>query len=181
MTTPLVPQLTFRSWRSRDADALVKYGNNRRIWLNLKDRFPHPYTQDDAEQWIGFNHALVGSARHFAIDLGGQAVGSVGFDFREDVHSQTADLGFWVAEPFWGRGIATEAVAFIAPYAFKSFPSLQRLEAGVFEWNLASTRVLAKANFTLEARLSRAVIKDGRVGDLLLYTRLRDIESQIHP
>ncbi len=180
ITTPQ-PDLTFRSWRSRDADALVKYGNNRQIWLNLKDRFPHPYTMDDAEQWIGFNHALVGAARHFAIDLGGQAIGSVGFDFREDVHSQTADLGFWVAEPFWGRGIATEAVLFIAPYAFQSFPTLQRLEAGVFDWNLGSTRVLAKAGFTLDARLSRAVIKDGRIGDLLLYARLRDVDPSVLP
>jgi RimJ/RimL family protein N-acetyltransferase len=163
--------LTFRTWRTRDVDALVERANNRNVWLNLKDRFPHPYTRADAESWIGMNHLVLGPPVNFAIDLGGEAVGGVGVEPLDDVFHRTANVGYWVAEPFWGRGIATAAVEFISEYALRTF-QVHRLQATVFGWNPASARVLEKAGYTLEGRQRRAVVKDGREGDLLLYARL---------
>jgi RimJ/RimL family protein N-acetyltransferase len=164
--------LTFRTWRSKDVDALTRHANNRAIWMNLKDRFPHPYTRKDAESWIGMNHLVLGPPVNFAIDLDGEAIGGVGVEPLEDVFQCSANIGYWIAEPFWGRGIGTRAVEFISDYAFRTF-SLTRLQAHVFEWNPASARVLEKAGFTPEGRLRQAVMKEGRVGDLLLYARLR--------
>jgi RimJ/RimL family protein N-acetyltransferase len=166
------PDLVFRTWRARDVDSLVEHANNRQIWLNLKDRFPHPYTRQDAEAWIGMNHLLLGPPVNFAIVVDGKAAGGVGVELLEDVLARTASVGYWVAESLWGRGIATAAVEFITSYAFSGLP-VDRLQAGVFDWNPASARVLEKAGFQQEGRLRRAVVKEGRVGDLLLYGKLR--------
>jgi ribosomal-protein-alanine N-acetyltransferase len=165
-------ELVFRTWRSTDVESLVKYANNKNVWMNLKDRFPHPYTADDAEDWIGMNHVLVGPPVNFAIELKGEAIGGVGLELLEDVLEQTANIGYWLGEPFWGRGIATAAVQFATDYGFETFP-LNRLQAGVFDWNPASARVLEKAGYQPEGRLRRAIVKDGRIGDLLLFGRVR--------
>jgi RimJ/RimL family protein N-acetyltransferase len=166
--------VTFRTWRTGDVDALVRHANNRNVWRNLKDRFPHPYTRAHAEDWIGMNHMLLGPPVNFAIaiDVDDEAVGGVGVELLEDVQQRTANVGYWVAEPFWGRGIATRAVEFIVDYAFRTFP-LDRLQASVFGWNPASARVLEKCGFALEGRLRRTVVKDDQVTDLLVYGRLR--------
>ena len=164
--------LTFRTWRSRDVDALVARANNPKIWLNLKDRFPQPYTRADAESWIGMNHLVLGPPVNFAIDVGGEAVGGVGVEPLEDVFHRSANIGYWVGEPYWGRGIATASVEFICDYALRTF-AIDRLQASVFDWNPASAHVLEKCGFLLEGRQRRAVVKGERVGDLLLYGRLR--------
>jgi RimJ/RimL family protein N-acetyltransferase len=164
--------LVLRPWRPRDVDALVRYANNRRIWLNLTDRFPHPYTRTDAEAWIARCAAQAGQATHLAIDVDGVSVGGVGFDRGRDVYRLTADIGYWLAEPFWGRGLATVALRAATTHAFARF-DLERLQAAVFEWNPASVRVLEKAGYGFEGRLRRSITKDGRVGDTLLYARLR--------
>jgi ribosomal-protein-alanine N-acetyltransferase len=164
--------LVFRTWRGRDVDALVEYANNRNVWINLKDRFPFPYTREDAEAWVGMNHLLIGPPVNFAIVVEGKASGGVGLDLLEDVLQRTANVGYWVAEPLWNQGLATAAVEFICNYAFSALP-LDRLQAAVFDWNPASSRVLEKNGFAQEGRLRRTVVKDGRVGDLLLYGRLR--------
>lgn len=168
-----LPGLTFRTWRTRDVDALATHANNRNVWLNLKDRFPHPYTRDDAEAWIGMNHLILGPPLNFAIDYDGEAIGGVGVDPLEDVYERTGNIGYWIAEPFWRRGIGTRAAQFITEYAFRALP-VERLQATVFEWNAPSARILEKTGFVLEGRLRRAICKDGRIGDGLLYARLRD-------
>jgi RimJ/RimL family protein N-acetyltransferase len=170
MTTP---GLVFRPWRARDLDALVRHADNRRVWQMMTDRFPHPYTARHAELWIGIHMANLGPIINFAIELDGEAIGGVGVERKTDVYENTLQVGYWVGEPFWGRGVATAAATFIGDYAFEAFPAVQRLEAGVFDWNAASARVLEKAGFTFEGRLRRAVTKEGRVGDLLMYARLR--------
>jgi [ribosomal protein S5]-alanine N-acetyltransferase len=172
MPTQAPPGLVFRTWRSRDTAALCRHANNRAVWRGLLDRFPHPYTETDAERWIALNHATLTAPQNFAIELDGEAIGGVGVDRRQDVFAGTAEIGYWVAEPFWGRGIATAAATFIADYAFGTFP-LERLQAGVFEGNPASARVLEKAGFHFEGRLRHAVKKDGKLLDLLMYARLR--------
>ena len=172
MTVVLPADLVFRTWRSSDVEALVKYANNKSIWMNLRDSFPHPYTEADAEDWIGMNHVLVGPPVNFAIEVGGEAIGGVGLELLDDVLEDTANVGCWVAQPFWGRGIATAALEFITDYAFTNLP-LERLQVGVFGWNQAAGRVLEKAGYLFEGCLRRAIVKDGRVGDLRFFGRIR--------
>jgi RimJ/RimL family protein N-acetyltransferase len=162
---------TLRPWRVSDAASLVRYANNRNISRNLRDRFPFPYTAADAAAWT---HRVVGEAppRNFAIVVGGEAVGGIGVELRDDVFKRSAEIGYWLGEPLWGRGIATEALRAVTDYAFATF-DIGRLEAGVFEGNAASARVLEKAGYILESRARRAVTKDGQTLDRLLYVRLR--------
>ena len=158
---------TLRSWRVGDEPSLVRYANNRNVSRNLKDRFPFPYTAADADAWIG-HVATQTPATAFAIVVDGAAVGGIGIELGTDVHRRSAEIGYWLGEPFWGRGIATEALRALTDYAFATF-DICRLEAGVFDWNPASARVLEKAGYTLEGRARSAVVKDGRLGDRLLY------------
>jgi RimJ/RimL family protein N-acetyltransferase len=162
-----------RPWRKGDEGSLVQYANNRHVWINLTDRFPHPYTRDDAESWIRQVEAQGSPPRNFAIVVEGEAVGGIGLDPLADVNRRTAEVGYWLGEPFWGRGIATEALGLVSSYAFEYF-DLDRLQASVFEWNPASSRVLEKSGYALEARIHQSVYKDGQLIDSLLYARLRE-------
>lgn len=166
---------TIRSWRPGDAAALVRYANDRRVWRNLRDRFPHPYTARDAEEWVGRATGMVPET-HFAIAVGEEAVGGIGLELQTDVFRRSAEIGFWLAEPFWGQGIATEAVRAMTDFAFASF-DLCRVFAGVFEWNPASMRVLEKAGYTCEGRLRKSVTKDGQTIDQMLYAIVREEAS----
>lgn len=158
---------TVRSWRAADAQALASFANNRKIWLNLRDRFPHPYTLQDA---LGFLHSIIGREPEtlFAIAVDGRAVGGIGFVLQQDVERVSAEVGYWLGEPFWGRGIATEALVAITRYAI-AHHGLSRVFAVPFASNLASCRVLEKAGYTLEARLRRSAIKDGMIVDQCQY------------
>jgi len=168
----LLPGCTVRSWRRGDEASLARHANNRNVWINLRDAFPHPYTLEDAEAWI----AWVGAHRvetQFAIAVGDVAVGGIGYDVQPDVHRVSAELGFWLGEPFWGRGIMTEAVRAVSAYAFERHP-LKRLFASVFAWNPASMRVLEKAGYEREGVLRHSALKDGRVTDQVIYSSIRD-------
>jgi ribosomal-protein-alanine N-acetyltransferase len=170
----LTPEgLTLRSWRASDAKALVRYANNWNVWINLKDRFPHPYTPADARNWLAHCYAQQGPLTNFAMEFEDEAIGGISLDPHTDVHRVMASIGYWIGEPFWGRGFATGAVKAISAYAFQTF-DLHRLQAFVFEWNTASARVLEKAGYTCEGRLKKSILKDGRIADTLLYARLRD-------
>ncbi|HKQ61471.1 MAG TPA: GNAT family N-acetyltransferase [Candidatus Polarisedimenticolaceae bacterium] len=161
-----------RSWRRPDAESLARYADNRKIWINLRDRFPHPYTRADAEAFI--EHALAARPEdRFAIAVAGQAVGSIGLMLHEDVERVSAEIGYWLGEPFWGRGIASEAVRAVTQHALAAH-GLTRVYALPFAWNPASCRVLEKAGFQLEARTRRSAIKDGQVIDQLLYAYAPD-------
>ncbi|HZO81085.1 MAG TPA: GNAT family N-acetyltransferase [Candidatus Binataceae bacterium] len=167
-----VHPLILRPWRRSDARALVRYANNRKIWLNLRDRFPHPYTEADARAWLDLRAADIGNPANFAIEFDGEAIGAIGLEFLADVHRLTAEIGYWLGEPLWGRGFATLAVRAVTRYSFETF-ELRRIQAAVFEWNPASARVLEKAGYVCEGRLRDYVVKDSRVGDALLYAKLR--------
>jgi ribosomal-protein-alanine N-acetyltransferase len=162
---------TVRPWRVGDEASLARYADNRNVSRNLKDRFPSPYSAADAEAWIG-RVATQTPVTAFAIVVDGAAVGGIGFELGTDVHRRSAEIGYWLGEPFWGRGIATEALRAVTEYAFATF-DICRLEAGVFDWNPASARVLEKAGYTLEGRARCAVVKNGRLGDRLLYALVR--------
>ena len=162
---------TVRSWEWRDRDAIVRYANNRKVSINLRDRFPFPYTARDARNWLD----VVVDAKpvtNFAIDVAGEAVGGIGFTPQHDVERRSAEIGYWLGEPFWGRGIATEALIAVTEYAFANF-DLCRLYAHVFDWNRASARVLEKAGYEFEGRLRKSVTKDGQTIDQLMYAIIR--------
>jgi ribosomal-protein-alanine N-acetyltransferase len=156
-----------RSWRIADAEALARHADNKKIWLNLRDAFPHPYTVRDARDFIKSLRERAPETT-FAIDVGGEAAGSVGFVLRHDVERVSAEIGYWLAEPFWGRGITTEALAAVTRHAI-AVHTLTRVYALPFAWNAASCRVLEKAGYVLEARLRRSAIKNGIITDQLQY------------
>ncbi len=161
-----------RSFRLEDAASLARYANNHRIWRNLRDSFPHPYSLDDAHQYISrINDQSLETV--FAIEVDSQAVGSIGVRVKEDVERVTGELGYWLGEPFWGRGLMTDVVRAYTEFALRKF-ALRRLEAGVYAWNPASARVLEKSGYTLEGTLRRSVIKDGQVIDRLMYACLAE-------
>ena len=161
---------TVRTWEMRDLASLVEHANNRRIWLNLRDRFPHPYTRKDGVAFL--THARGAAPQtFFAIDVGGLAVGGIGFVLQPDVERVSAEIGYWLGEPFWGRGIAAEALAAITAYAIEHH-GLTRVFALPFASNTASARVLEKSGYVLEARLVRSAIKDGAIVDQLQYAYL---------
>lgn len=168
----VLTRCTIRSWGPGDAAALVRHANNRGVWRNLRDRFPRPYTARDAEDWIGRASGAVPET-HFAIAVGEEAVGGIGLTLQTDVFRRSAEIGFWLAEPFWGRGIMTEAVRAMTDFAFATF-DVCRVFAGVFEWNPASMRVLEKAGYACEGRLRKSVTKDGETIDQLLYAIVRE-------
>lgn len=162
---------TLRPWRAGDEPSLVRHADNRNVSRNHRDRFPYPYTAADAADWIARVSAQA-RPTSFAIVVDGVAVGGIGIELGADVFRRSAEIGYWLGEPFWGRGIATEALRAMTDYAFQHF-DICRLEAGVFDWNPASARVLEKAGYTLEGRARLAVFKDGQLGDRLLYALVR--------
>ncbi|MFA6469161.1 MAG: GNAT family N-acetyltransferase [Bacteroidota bacterium] len=160
-----------RPWRTGDELSLEKHANNRKVWINVRDHFPHPYTRGDAMRWV--QHASEHlSETVFAIVVEGNAVGSIGLVSKEDVYRKTMEIGYWLGEEFWGRGIVTEAVGAATEYAFRRF-DIVRLYADVFAWNAASARVLIKNGYHFEARLKHAVIKDGMITDVMIYAKLK--------
>jgi ribosomal-protein-alanine N-acetyltransferase len=160
-----------RSFTAKDAEPLATFANNRRISINLRDRFPYPYTRADAEAFLDAAWAQQPES-DFAIASRSGAIGGIGFHRQSDVHRLTAEIGYWLGEPYWGRGIATLAVQAVTQWVFTT-TSIVRLYAHVFEWNPASARVLEKAGYALEGRLRQSVIKDGRIIDQLVYAAVR--------
>lgn len=156
-----------RDWARSDKESLIRHANNRNVWRNLTHRFPHPYTPEDAERWFLLLESMP-EPTHWAIDLDGEAIGAVGLMLREGVHARTAAFGYWLGEPYWGRGIMTQVVRKIAPYALSHF-GLVRLESPVFAWNPASMRVLEKCGFVREGVARAAVFKEGEVIDEVIY------------
>jgi RimJ/RimL family protein N-acetyltransferase len=160
---------TLRGWRPGDEPSLVRHADNRAIWLKMRDRFPYPYTLADAGTWIRIASAREPQA-DFAIEVGGEAVGGVGLMLHEDVERVSAEIGYWLGETFWGRGIMSTAVRAVTEYAFSAL-GLTRVYAVPYAHNAASARVLEKAGFTMEGRMRRSAIKDGVVLDQLLFAR----------
>lgn len=160
---------SLRSFQDEDAVPISKYANNRKIWLNLRDRFPHPYTIKDARMFIA-NARAKDPETFFAISFNGEAIGSIGFLIGQDVHRKTAELGYWLAEQYWNRGIITEAIRVALDYAFKTY-GLVRVFAEPYSTSSASVKVLEKCGFEFEGRLKSSVFKDGKILDQLLYAK----------
>lgn len=164
---------TVRSYRVGDAASLAHHGNNRRVWENLRDRFPHPFTEAKGAEYIA---RVLGSSEQtsFAIDVGGAAVGGISLHRGSDIEQASAELGYWLGEEFWNRGIATRAIQLVTDYAFNDL-ELLRVFAVPFTSNIGSYRALEKAGYLREGRLRQSAVKDGRVVDQYLYARVRDL------
>lgn len=160
-----------RDYVRSDFASLARNANNPRIAQTLRDRFPHPYTEAHARDWVESVRAQ-DPPTCFAIATGPEVIGGIGLQLQRDVHCRAAELGYWIAEPHWGRGIATRAVQAFTAEAFERY-DLLRVYAMVFETNPASARVLEKAGFRCEGRLRMSAVKLGRILDQLLYSRLR--------
>ena len=163
---------TLRPWRLSDASSLVKYANNPNVACQLRDRFPHPYTAADARQFIQ-SVAAARPTMSFAIAVGEEAIGGIGFAPGADVERYSAEVGYWLAEPFWGRGIASEAVRLLSAYAFETCNML-RLFALPFADNVRSIRVLEKAGYTCEATLRASSVKHGAIRDQALFALVNE-------
>lgn len=162
-----------RDWRADDAPSLARHANDRRIWLNLRDRFPHPYLLADAETFLR-SVAARSPITNFAIAVQDQAVGGIGYTLHDDVERVSAEIGYWLGVAFWGQGIMTAALKAVTAYALTQHGDLRRIYAVPFAWSVASMRVLEKAGYRLEGRMRQSAIKDGRVSDQLLYAVVRD-------
>jgi RimJ/RimL family protein N-acetyltransferase len=167
------PAGVVRAWRPADAASLARHANDRRIWLNLRDRFPHPYTLADAHAFITMATAM-SPVTFFAIAIDGKAVGGIGYTLHEDVERVSAEIGYWLGTAFWGQGIMTSALVGVTRHAFERHADLRRIYAVPFAWSDASMRVLQKAGYQLEGRMRQSVVKDGKVTDQLMYAILRE-------
>ena len=161
-----------RHFKHSDAAAIVKYANNPKVSQNLRDRFPNPYTLKDARQWIA-SALHVKPRTHFAIATHEEAIGSISLELQPDVNCKSAEIGYWLGEPFWGKGIATNAVRKVVEHAFQTY-DLVRIYAYVYETNPASAKVLEKAGFSREGTLRKSVFKNGKILDQFLYAILND-------
>jgi ribosomal-protein-alanine N-acetyltransferase len=172
------PGGTIRPWLATDAAALARLADNRAVWRNLRDGFPNPYSKKDARAWIKGVTRMV-PQMHFAILAGAEAgvgkgmdlVGGIGLILQSDIHAGSAEIGYWLGEPYWGRGIMSGALAAFTVFAFSEF-RLRRLYAQVLEWNPASMRVLEKCGYAREGRLRKSAWKDGVVADEVLFARV---------
>lgn len=164
--------LILRHFYPEDAPRLAQLADNPRVARFLKDRFPHPYRLEDANGWIALTQSETRPC-NFAIEWRGELVGGAGLVPLQDVHSGTAEIGYWLGEPYWGLGIAAKAVKMLVAYAFDDLLFI-RVQAGVFAENTASMRVLEKNGFVREAVMRKHVRKNGVVMDAVLYAKLRN-------
>ena len=161
-----------REWRLSDVASLAENANNINIWNNMRDGLPHPYTEEDGKQFIEKALLLPKPATLLAIDVEGKAVGSIGITLHSDVERISAEIGYFIGENYWNRGIMTEAVKQMVAYAFANFP-LRKIYATPFDFNIASHKVLQKSGFEREAILKQAVIKNGKIVDLHYYSFIK--------
>ncbi|MGH9372408.1 MAG: GNAT family N-acetyltransferase [Vicinamibacterales bacterium] len=164
-------QCVVRPLRMVDADSIVRHANNINIAKHLRDRFPHPYTHEDARLFLAMTAGPDSDGSNLAIEVGGEAVGAIGFIVGSDVERYSAEIGYWLGEAYWGRGIMTEALALLTQDLF-SRVNLLRLFALPFADNPASARVLEKVGYVREAVLRSSCVKYGVPKDQLLYARL---------
>ncbi len=156
-----------RPWEAGDLDDLVRGADNRNVARWMTDGFPTPFTPDDGRSFIASTRAD-DPCQVFAIEVDGRAAGSIGIFPQSDIHRLSAEMGYWLAEEHWGRGIMAGAIAQIVDYGFRTF-DIERIFARPFGSNVRSHRVLQKAGFHLEARFEGTIIKNGRRDDELWF------------
>ena len=189
--------ITVRHFRPSDAIELVRHCNNHKLAINMRDRFPHPYTLQDAESWVNQNLSTTNDWEPsstspsstsdndfpptgprvpptYIVAQNDLPIGSVGLIFHSDVGQRKAEIGYWLGEQYWGQGLMTGVLRAFVDWTWRTFPQLIRLEGVVFAWNKGSCRVLEKCGFEFEARRRCAAWKEGRVVDLLEFGLVRE-------
>jgi len=161
-----------RPWKAGDVDSLAKSANNTNVAFFLRDVFPSPYSVKDAEYFISQVIEFNRNQLILAIVVDQKAVGSIGGHFQNDVYSGTVEIGYWLDEQYWGKGIVTDAVKWITQYIF-TYYEIRKIYAAVFDKNLASVKVLEKCGFEQEAILKKAVSKNGIIMDELIFSRFQ--------
>jgi len=156
-----------RPLQAQDAESIARHANNLQIANQLRDAFPHPYSQEDAEAFIAICNGQV-PAQNFAIVVEGEAAGVIGVKLNNDIERFSAEIGYWLGAAYWGRGISTEVLKRFSSFAMEHF-SLNRLYALPFSDNMPSIRVLEKAGYTREGVLSQSAYKNGKFKDQCLY------------
>ncbi|MCK5209202.1 MAG: GNAT family N-acetyltransferase [Cyclobacteriaceae bacterium] len=163
--------ISLRPIRYEDKERLAKLADNKKIWKNLRDMFPHPYAMADAEKFID-SIKLQEQQVTFAIDYKHQFVGVIGITSQSDVYRKGAEIGYWIGEPYWNKGISSRALLLATEYGFEEL-NLERLYAGVFAFNEPSKRVLEKCGYKLEGISRNAVFKNGKLVDEFRYAKLK--------
>lgn len=161
-------EFKLRKWEKTDIDNMAKHANNFNVAKFLTDQFPYPYTREDGEKYIA-SLEQDNPQKVFAIDVGGEAVGSIGIFPQSDIHRKNAEMGYWLSEEYWGKGIMTEAIKEMVRYGFDTF-DVTRIFARPFSTNLGSQRALQKAGFSLEFVFEKALYKNGEYYDEHYYS-----------
>ncbi len=162
-----------RPWTIEDANNLAEALNNKKIQDNLRDGIPYPYRVEDAKDFItAMLNADKDTTYAFAITVDNKAVGSIGVFRKDNIHSKTAELGYYIAEPYWGRGIGTHAVQQVCKYIFEN-TDIIRIFAEPFAYNLGSCRILEKSGFVCEGTLRSNAVKNGTVIDMKMYSIIK--------
>jgi len=166
-------KVEIRAWKPEDAPELATLINNKKIHDNLRDGIPYPYTVTDAEAFIASTLKAERDTQYsWAIVYGGKTVGSIGIFRKDNIHRYTAEMGYWVAEPYWGKGICTKAVKDACEYVFDN-TDIIRVFAEPYAYNAASCRVLEKAGFKFEGTLRKNAVKNGKILDMKIYALLK--------
>jgi ribosomal-protein-alanine N-acetyltransferase len=165
--------VVLRPWSIKDADRLAVIANNKNLADNLRDGFPHPYSLTDANSWLNSVIPVNYPPRFFAILFQNQLAGSIGIVTKENIYRKNVEIGYFLAEEFWGKGITTKAVKAVTAYAFSKF-DIVRVYAEPYADNPGSKKVLEKAGFTCEAIFRKNVIKNGIIKDSCIYSVLKE-------
>jgi ribosomal-protein-alanine N-acetyltransferase len=165
--------VVLRPWSIKDADRLAVIANNKNLADNLRDGFPHPYSLTDANSWLNSVIPVNHPPRFFAILFQNQLAGSIGIVTKENIYRKNVEIGYFLAEEFWGKGITTKAVKAVTAYAFSKF-DIVRVYAEPYADNPGSKKVLEKAGFTCEAIFRKNVIKNGIIKDSCIYSVLKE-------
>jgi len=163
--------IILRPLRLTDAARLAELANNEKISRNLRDGFPHPYKLADAESYLQ-KFSNQDPVTFFGIDYNGEYVGNIGLVPGQDIYRKSAEIGYFIGEPYWNKGIISKAVNLISDYGFNKLDII-RIHTGVFEYNTASQKVLEKCGFTKEGIFRKSVFKQGKLWDEIRYAKLK--------
>ena len=164
--------VSIRPYREGDQPDLVQAANNINIFNNVRNLFPHPYTRKDADKWVKLNKDL-NPVQNMAITVDDRMIGGIGLVLKDDIYCKNAEIGYFLGERYWGKGITTEAIRQFVAYIFNTF-EVTRLFASTFDYNRASQRVLEKNGFVLEGKFRKSIYKNGRYLDEHVYSLLKE-------
>ncbi len=171
------PTTILRPLQESDLERLTQLANNRKVSINLRDGFPFPYSIEDAKRFKSMvdGHATL---KLFAIEYCGEYVGNISLSVCADVYRKSAEIGYFIGEPYWNKGIVTCAVKLMTEWGFNNL-DIVRIYAGVFEFNKASGRVLEKCGFVKEAVLKKAICKEEKMYDEIVYAKLKQTHQHL--